>query len=231
MANHFTKASFVLTVTDAEAAILCDVAEATTIIDDSSLDDAERAAAYANLSESFRACFPPTEADVFGGFRAIFSDPEYPRLGFSLQVDSPDGAGQCKLWLHGDQVDVETAALLLQTVAKSALPFGFEYSLDCDRLRPGEFGGGYVVVREDGLEFGASASLLDRALAREHHEGADGYVLVTRDPEAGLLFWNTASGFGALEAATVFSEAEADRFDVPIANDQPEWLGLPAPLS
>jgi len=29
----------------------------------------------------------------------------------------------------------------------------------------------------------------------------------------------------------VFSEAEAANFDIPIADDQPEWLALPAPLS
>src|SRR3546814_1302763 len=81
------------------------------------------------------------------------------------------------------------------------------------RSRPGEFGGGYVVIREDGLEFAGSSRLLDRAIARGHHEGVDGYVLVTRDAEAGLLFWNSHSGFGSLAGATVFSEAEAANFD------------------
>lgn len=231
MANHFVKASFVLTVTDAEAEVFRDIDEAAAIVDDSAVEQERRVAAYSALSDAFKSCFPPTAADAFGGFLAIFSDPDYPRLGFSLQVDPSDGSGNCKVWLYGDQVDVETAALLIQAAASSALPFGFEYALDCDRLRPGEFGGGYVVIREDGLEFGGSSRLLDRAIARAHHEGVDGYVLVTRDVEAGLLFWNTASGFGSLEAATVFSEAEAANFDIPIADDQPEWLALPAPLS
>jgi hypothetical protein len=30
--------------------------------------------------------------------------------------------------------------------------------------------------------------------------------------------------------ATVFSESEAAKFDMPIAADQPEWLAMPAPL-
>ena len=231
MANHFVKASFVLTVTDAEAEVFRHIDPAAEIVGESGLEPDERAAAYAELGEQFTSCFPPTDTDPFGGFRAIFSDPDYPRLGFSLQVDPPDGTNTCKVWLYGDQVDVETAALLIQTVARSALPFGFEYALDCDRLRPGEFGGGYVVVREDGLEFGGSSRLLDRAIARGHHVGVDGYVLVTREAETGLLFWNTASGFGSLAAATVFSEAEAANFDPPIADDQPEWLALPAPLN
>src|SRR3546814_6209162 len=87
------------------------------------------------------------------------------------------------------------------------------------RSRPGEFGGGYFVIREDGLEFAGSSRLLDRAIARGHHEGVDGYVLVTRDAEAGLLFWNSHSGFGSLAGATVFSEAEAANFDPPIADE------------
>ena len=231
MANHFVKASFVLTVTEAEGEVLRKIEDATGILDDSGFEQDELAAAYAALGESFTSCFPSIEADPFGGFRAIFSDLDYPRLSFSLQVDPSDGSGRCKVWFYGDQVDVETAALLIQATAKSALPFGFEYALDCDRLRPGEFGGGYVVIREDGLEFAGSSRLLDRAIARGHHEGVDGYVLVTRDAEAGLLFWNSHSGFGSLAGATVFSEAEAANFDPPIADDQPEWLALPAPLN
>src|SRR3546814_9094012 len=126
-----------------------DLDEAAEIVRDSDVEQDRRVAAYSARSDAFRSCFPPAEADAFGGFLAIFSDPDYPRLGFSLQVDPSDGSGNCKVWLYGDQVDVETAALLIQTVARSALPFGFEYALDCDRLRPGEFGGGYVVIRAE----------------------------------------------------------------------------------
>ena len=43
--------------------------------------------------------------------------------------------------------------------------------------------------------------------------------------------WNSKAGFGSLETATVFSEAEASNTDLPIASDQPEWLALPAPLA
>lgn len=231
MANHFTKASFTFAVTDAEAEIFRHVGEAAEIVGNSRLAPDQRAAAYADLGAGFAACFPPIDSDPFGGFLAILSDPDYPRLGFSVQVDPSDGTGRCKVWLHGDQFDVETAAQLIQKVAKSALPAGFEYCLDCDRLRPGEFGGGYVVIREDRFEFASSAQLLERALSREHREGADGYVLTTRDAEEGLLFWNNDTGFGELSTATVFSEAEAGRFDVPIAHDQPEWLAMPAPIS
>ncbi|KRB93237.1 hypothetical protein [Sphingomonas sp. Root720] len=61
-------------------------------------------------------------------------------------------------------------------------------------------------------------------------EGAFGFVLATRDHAHGLSFWNNAYGFGPLFNATVFSEAEAGLFDVPIADIEPQWLAMPVPL-
>lgn len=61
-------------------------------------------------------------------------------------------------------------------------------------------------------------------------DGAFGFVLATRDREHGLSFWSNADGFGALRDATVFTENEAGAFDLPIADDELEWLTMPAPL-
>ena len=55
-------------------------------------------------------------------------------------------------------------------------------------------------------------------------------VIATRDPEEGLLFWNSRTGFGSLDIADVFTESQALSTDLPIADDQPEWLALPACL-
>lgn len=231
MANHFTKASFMLAVTPAEAEVLRLVPEAVDSLDGVDLEPAERNARFAALGPAFAAAFPPSAEDPFDGFLGLFSDPDYPRLGFTLQVDPPGATDTVKVWIHGDQVDIEAAAALIQATAKSALPFGFEYALDCDRMRPGEFGGGFVVIRADGIEFGGSARGLEAALARRSGEAANGLVIAMRNPEDGLLFWNSADGFGALETATVYSEAEAMSVDLPIANDQPEWLAMPAPLA
>lgn len=62
-------------------------------------------------------------------------------------------------------------------------------------------------------------------------DGAFGFVLATRSAAHGLSFWSNDYGFGPLFNATVFSEAEAANLDVPIADDEPEWLALPAPLA
>lgn len=60
-------------------------------------------------------------------------------------------------------------------------------------------------------------------------DGAYGFVLATRDRAHGLSFWSNEHGFGPLFNATVFSEGEAGTLDVPIADDEPEWLAMPAP--
>ena len=56
-------------------------------------------------------------------------------------------------------------------------------------------------------------------------------VIAMRDDEAGLLFWNDKTGFGTLESADVYTEGQAEGTDLPIADDQPKWLALPASLS
>lgn len=231
MANHFTKASYTFVVTPAEADILRLIDDAIEVLDDPSLEADRRAARFSALGPAFAACFPPADADPFSGFLGIFSDPDYPRLGFTLQVDPTDSGDTVGVWIYCEQVDIEAAAALIQATARSALPFGFEYALDCDRMRPGEFGGGFVVIREDDIEFGGSRRGLEKALARRPGEAEHGLVIATRDAEEGLLFWNSNGGFGSLETATVFSEADASNTDLPIANDQPEWLALPAPLA
>lgn len=67
-------------------------------------------------------------------------------------------------------------------------------------------------------------------LANAAVEGAFGFVLAIRDRTHGLSFWNEVYGFGPLFNATVFTEAGATVPDIPIADDEPEWLAMPAPL-
>ncbi len=60
-------------------------------------------------------------------------------------------------------------------------------------------------------------------------DGAYGFVLAKRDAVHGLSFWNNDFGFGPLFNASVYDEKEAAKCDLPIADDEPEWLALPAP--
>jgi hypothetical protein len=230
MSSSYTKAAFGIAVTSAEADLLRRVVGAIEMIDDAEMGLDVLEAHYRDLGADFAALFPRTPESPFDGLLDLFPDENYPSLDFDIDFAEPDADGVVVVFFSGEQFGVETAAKLIQRCAPSALPFGFEWASDCDRLRAGEFGGGYVAVTADTIEYGHTSPMLDRAIARASDEGADGYVLATSNAEYGLSFWNNEEGFGSLARATVFSEAEAAKFDIPIADDQPEWLAMPAPL-
>lgn len=231
MANNYLKASFTIAVTSGEADLIEQAFAASETLADLDEEADSRTNAYGELGDAFAAAFPPRDGDPFGSFLDLFVDPAYPTFDCDLQRLDTNQAGQAILLFSGDQFATDAVAHLLFATAKSALPFGFEFALDCDRLRPGEFGGGYVAITAQGVTFGHSAQQLDRAIGRALDEGADGFVLAIRNAEHGLSFWNNDKGFGRLSDASVFTEAEAARFDKPIADDEAEWLAMPAPLA
>ena len=150
MSNNYLKAAFVLDVTADEAGMLRHVNEALTALDVPSSDRSE--AEFVALGPDFAAMFPSDEEEPFAGFLNLFNDPDYPTFGCSIDVDPTGLDGKAEVYVGGDQIELEAIAELIFRCCKSALPFGFEYALDCDRLRPGEFGGGYVAVTADGIE-------------------------------------------------------------------------------
>lgn len=230
MSNSYTKAAFGLAVTRAEADLLRRVVAAIELIADVDVGIEALEKHYDGIGADFAALFPRTELSPFDGLLDLFPDANYPVLDFDIEISVPDESDQVLVFFSGERFDVETAANLIQRCARSALPFGFDYASDCDKLRTGEFGGGYVAITETAKEFGHTSQMLDRAIARARDEGADGFVLAIRHPEHGLSFWNETDGFGRLSRARVFSETEAANFDVPIAHDRPEWLTMPSPL-
>ena len=237
MANTYTKAAFTLTVTIEEAAMLRAAEQAVDILD-SNGDDADLALGYDSLGTRFHSLFPPKGASRFENFLALFDDWIFPYLDCRIDITEPDDAGNCRATFWGDQFGIEPVAGLIRIVCKSALPCGFAWISDCDRMRPGEFGGGCVLITEAGLTFHSTQNILDRAARSaaadpdtHGHEGRFGFVLASRDQDGHAVFWNNDDGFGALASATVFSEAEARAHDPVIASDEPEWLALPAPLA
>lgn len=230
MSNSYTKAAFGLVVTAAEADLLRRVAAAIEMIGDADIGIDTLETHYATVGADFAALFPRTEFSPFDGLLDLFPDENYPMLDFDIDIGEPDAAGKVIVFLSGEQFGIETAANLIQRCARSALPFGFEWASDHDRLRAGEFGGGYVFITEAAIVYDSTGRMLDRAFARSRDECADGFVLAIRHAEHGLSFWNDTDGFDRLSRARVFSEAEAANFDVPIASAEPEWLAMPAPL-
>lgn len=229
MSNSYTKAAFTLVVTAAEADLLRRVVAAIEIISDTSIDLDGLETHYATVGADFALLFTRSELSPFDGLLDLFPDPNYPMLDFDIDIGKPNGKGQVVVFFSGEQFGIETAANLIQRCARSALPFGFEWAADHDRLRPGEFGGGYVAITEMDVEYASTGRMLERALDRTRDEGADGFVLAGRQTDHGLGFWNDTDGFGRLARARVFSEAEAASADVPIATERAEWLAMPAP--
>lgn len=230
MSNSYTKAAFGLAVAAAEADLLRRVVAAIEMIGEADIGLDAIEAHYATIGADFAALFPRTELSPFDGLLELFPDQNYPMLDFDIDIGEPDAEGQVVIFLSGEQFGVETAANLLQRCARSALPFGFEWAADHDRLRADEFGGGYVVITEADIEYGSTRRMLDRALDRARDESADGFVLALQHAEYGLSFWNDTTGYDRLVLARVFSGAEAADFDVPLMDDQPDWLAMPAPL-
>ena len=62
--------------------------------------------------------------------------------------------------ISGQQADVFALASLIQKVCRSALPFGFEWAAVSTKLRPGELGGGYLVVTETDVLGGSTHWLM-----------------------------------------------------------------------
>lgn len=232
MANSFTKAAFIVTMSGEDAELIRMADLAMDLLDTTSEPD-ELREAYANLGPRFATVFPPTDNAPFASFFEIFDDSAFPHIGGTIEIGDADEQGRRDVVFSGEQFEIETVAQLLFMACKSALPCAFEWSHSCDRLRVGEFGGGCVIITEDGPEYHSTTRIIDRAITREiagPDEAIDGFVLATRHAEHGLSFWSNAHGFGRLALATVFSEAEAASFDKPIADDEPEWLAMPMPL-
>ena len=231
MSNSYTKTAFELTMLPDEFKLLKEVVSVSEMLAWHETSNEDLPAKFDECSQAFRDLFPAVNGNSFERFLELFDDPDYPVLDFDIDQQGAHDDGQVSVVFTGEQFSPEVAASVIQRVCRSALPCGFDYAFDHDKLRLGELGGGFTVVTAEDVSFGTTSQSIDRALARFDDEGSDGFVLVIRNSEHGLSFWNVHDGFGRLRLATVFSEREAAAFDIPFADDQPEWLAMPAPLS
>ena len=230
MANSYTKAAFHLLVTAEEAAMLRLAERAVDILDTNGADE-DLALGYDSLGTAFHTIFPPKGASMFESFLDLFDDWSFPYLGCRIDLEETDANGKIMAFFHGDQFGVEPVAKLIRIACPSALPCGFAWSSDCDRLQAGEFGGGAVVITADGIDWHSTTGILNHALSRAEnpHDGLDGSVLAVRSPEGDIAYWNNTDGLGALSSATVFHGNEAAGVN-PLPFEDAEWLALPAPL-
>lgn len=222
MSNCYTHSCFVLTVTLAEADLLREAIALAEFLEWE--PDAEAIAEHwRGLSEPFRTLFAPVNDDVLSGFLSIFPDADYPTLGTSFSLDEHDD-GTVRVFAEADQFEPEPVAELLRRAVTRSLPVAVTWSYDSDRHRPDAFGGGGFLIDAMGIHWIETGKVRDGAYF------APRLVIAMRDDEEGLLFWNSADGFGSLEAADIYTEEQASKTDLPIANEQPEWLELPRSL-
>ena len=230
MSNSYVASAFVITVNAREARhaelafrgseMLCDADRLTNpqIADE--------------LGSDFMALFPPTPTDPdnpLSGFLDAFEDWDYFGLGCTLEA-IPLANDAVDLWIAGDQIQVETVAALLQRCCPSAVPFAFEWACYSDKLRRDEFGGGHAIVTADDRRLITTSDLMDRALARESGEGADGFVL-EQIAMRQSSYLGEKGDFGRLSEARVFTNREAAAFDLSILHGRElAWRAMPRPL-
>ncbi|MDT0576394.1 hypothetical protein RM533_09360 [Croceicoccus sp. F390] len=223
MADHYTKASFVIEAHVKDIEFLNEIVDLQL----SQVPETEWRQQFEKRSARFKNAFPGSDEDPFEAYRALFSDGNYPIADFDIHHMGPTKTDHERIIISGDQIDPETIAKIMQAACPSALPTGFCYAYGCSKLRPDEFGGGFVLITADAIVFRGTQEGLSEALAQIENEDARPLVLATRDLEHGLSFWNDHSGFGRLADATVYTPRQAEKTDPPIAGDEPEWITMP----
>ena len=222
MSNCYTHSCFVLHITADECGLLREAVALAQFVEDQ--PDAETIIQrWLGLSEAFRMIFPPTGEEVISGFLAIFPDCDFPTFGTDFAFDEQDD-GSVRVFATADQFEPDAVAALLHRIITQSLPVAATWSYDSDRHQPDAFGGGGFMIDGAGIHWIETSKVHDTV------HFAPKLVIATRDPEEGLLFWNSKDGFGTLDTADVFTESQALSTDLPIADDQPEWLALPACL-
>ena len=146
MADHYTKLSFELD---------CTAAEAERLIAAFGLTGGEAA-----LPADPAPYFPSTDPDdPLSGVAALYDDADAFDVG--VRIDRRPGG----VWIHGDgDPQVIAIAEFIRRLAPSALPTGFTWANDCSRSRPGAFGGGYVLITHADYDVADLMALLDEAL-------------------------------------------------------------------
>lgn len=220
MANNYLKLSFVLTPTSEEEALLDECHTLSQELYD--VDEIDLAARYDEMSDAFKAAFPPPpdQSDnpdqppphPFVSFLNLFSDHDFPTFDCEYFCSAEVNG----YLIAGTQADPHAIAGLIQKCAPSVLPFGFEWSQDCDRLRPGEFGGGYYIVTADDIIGGSTSWLMQGQVEAlktppiTHTNSATLKTVVT-DPQALWDQPHTSSTTGVRAGGSTFPSPSAKR--------------------
>lgn len=222
MSNCYTHSCFALTVTATEADLLREAIALADFLDANPEDDGITEH-WNRLSGTFRTLFAPTGENATSGFLAIFPDGDYPTFGTGFSFDEQND-GTVRVFAAAEQFEPDAVAELLHRTITHSLPVRATWSYDSDRHHPDAFGGGGFMIDVAGVHW------IGTSMVHDKHRFSPKLVIAMRDEEEGLLFWNDGHGFGSLETAQIYTEEQALKVDLPIADDQPEWLALPSCL-
>lgn len=123
-----------------------------------------------NPSAKLAALFPAIRpGEPWSGLQEIFSDPDFPTFGAKIQVEEIADTPRLRSVAIYSLENFEPGAIaeLIRICCRASLltrPIGFEYAWSCSKPRVGEFGGGWYVIRADGLESGSTTTALAAAL-------------------------------------------------------------------
>lgn len=163
MANNYVSAAFTIRCSAVDAALLEACSNAIEALYESPCGQ-DRLQDYAGLGEKFAEAFPAKADDPFGNFLDLFLDPEMPEIGCAIEHIETGEDGMTEIYFGGDFVDPEAIGNLLSRAARSAHPVGFEYACSSTKLRPGEFGGGCVVISGDQVSIFSTSERLSEVL-------------------------------------------------------------------
>ena len=217
MADNFLQTSFAFDLTASEGAQLATAVAIIGLIDDD--DETAALTAWNEASDEFKALFPSPEDEPLSGLLDLFSDPDFPQFGATIEIGNTTD-GKCRVHIYGDQFDPDATASLLAAIVSTSFPIICTWAATCSKLRLDEFTGGGFRLDRTGLHFISASHLYDNARFEPR------YILAAQENDNERKFWTGQNTFGELCEARTFTAAERAKFQPP---QQPLtlWLQLP----
>ncbi|NJM50187.1 MAG: hypothetical protein HC843_04330 [Sphingomonadales bacterium] len=163
MANTYCSTATDLYITEGEKALLEEILTATEIATEDSQTQLDFLALASPAFHKFVDNIDPD--NPLGDLANKFEDNDNldPGADFKFEHNSDKLIVQ----IYGDQANPENIVTILRLALTESLPVGIEWSFSCDKLRPGEFGGGAAVINADKVIWSSTRRFIEETI-REH---------------------------------------------------------------
>ncbi|MBK8375857.1 MAG: hypothetical protein IPL18_13770 [Sphingomonadales bacterium] len=166
MADNFLQTSFAFDLTPSEGAHLATAVAIIGLIDDA--DETTALTAWNEASDEFKALFPSPEDEPLSGLLDLFSDPDFPQFGATIEIGNTTD-GKCRVHIYGDQFDPDATASLLAAIVSTSFPIICTWAATCSKLRLEEFTGGGFRLDRTGLHSISARHLDDNTRLERRH--------------------------------------------------------------